>query len=80
MKFLNIKLDKSAKTLMKSGIKFSFFILIISSVILAFYDLLYPQPDLFYIGLSVFRMGITYIAFFIACGFTFTKIKEEFDS
>ena len=74
--FQNI--DSSIKVLMKKGSYFCLFILWISSVLLATYELFYNSPDLYYIGLSVFKLGIIFYVTFLCCGFAFNKIKEDF--
>lgn len=70
-------LDKSIKGLMLKGFKFCTLIFLISASILFTYELFYNSPDLYYIGLSIFKMGITFIAGFIVCGFAFNEIKNE---
>lgn len=70
-------IDKSIKNLMLHGVEFSIFVCLISSSILFTYELFYNLPDLYYIGLSIFKMGITFISGFLACGFAFNEIKQQ---
>lgn len=74
-KILNI--DKSIMHLVKHGSLFSLNILFIATVILFVYECFYSSPTLFSVGILVFKIGITYLSMFIACGFVFNEIKKE---
>ena len=50
-------LDKITYKIMKNGLKFSFFICIISAFILFTYNLTLISPNLYYIGILLFRLG-----------------------
>jgi len=73
--FSNI--DKSIKKLMIKGIKFSLLVCLISSFILFTYEIFYNSPDLYYIGISVFKTGTIFASAFLGCGFAFNEIKKE---
>ena len=63
--------------LMKSGIRYSSYISIISILILLTYDFIYTVPIVYYIGISLFRTSLFFMVGFIICGFAFNKIKRE---
>lgn len=71
------KMDQSITTLMKSGIRFSFGISIISILILLTYDFLYSIPAIYYVGISLFRTSLFFMVGFIICAFAFQKIMKE---
>ena len=70
-------LDKTATKIMKTGIKYCFFISIISSFILLFYNFFNTSPIVFYIGLSIFKLSLTFTVEFIICAFSIDFIKRE---
>ena len=70
-------MDAKVVTIIKSGIKFSFGISIIASLILLTYELLYTTPITYYIGISLFKASLFFISFFIICGCSFSKIKLD---
>ncbi len=55
-------MDKSILSLMKSGIRFSFFISIMSGLILLTYDFVYTAPTVYYIGISLFKASLFFMA------------------
>ncbi len=71
------KMDHSITELMKSGIKFSFGISIVSILILLTYDFLYSIPTIYYVGISLFRTSLFFMVGFIICAFAFQKIMKE---
>lgn len=71
------KIDNSIIQLVKSGIKFSFYITIIASIVLLTYDYIFSLPIVYYIGLGLFKASLYFIAFFIICGLAFHKIKFD---
>ncbi len=70
-------LDNTIINLMKSGIKFSFLLIILASIILLTYDLLFTYPTIYYIGFSLFKTSLFFMAGFVIFGFAFNKIKTE---
>lgn len=70
-------LDNKIKILMKNGFMFSFILIILSCIILFTYSNLYNQPDLYYIGLSLFKTSIFFIVDFTICGLAFNRIKSD---
>lgn len=71
------KMDNSILNLVKSGIRFSSFISILSILILLTYDFVYTSPSIYYIGISLFRSSLFFMVGFVICGFAFSKIKKE---
>lgn len=74
------EMDNSILALMKSGIRFSFFISIISILILLTYDFVYTVPFVYYIGFSLFRTSLFFMVGFIICAFAFSRIQKEIKS
>lgn len=69
-------LEEKIKTIMKYGFKFSFAVCILSILILLTYQF-YSYPDLYYIGLSVFRLSLFFAIEFIICGLAMDTIKKQ---
>ncbi len=69
-------METKVKKIMKYGINFSLFICIISIGILLTYEF-YKNPDLYYIGLSVFKLGLFFIVEFIICALAIDTIKQQ---
>ncbi len=73
----NLKnVDKKIIKVMKNGIKISFIICIIASFILSVYNI-NNNPSIYYIGISIFKSGLFYIATIIMCGIAFNKIGTD---
>ncbi len=77
IKNLLVNMDNSIKYIVRKGAIFAFNIIYIATTILFVYEAFYPNPFVYDIGILVFRMGVTYMAAFLACGFAFSKIKQE---
>ena len=72
---LNIKIKK----LMKFGFAISLILALVSSLLLYTYNVIYNSPILYYIGLNIFKLGITYFVTFFCFSFAFEKILEDFN-
>lgn len=70
-------MDVTIKSLIQKGSYFCLGVLFFSSILLFTYESFYNSPDLYYIGLSVFQLGITFFAAFLCCGFVFNEILQE---
>lgn len=70
-------LDNTIINLMKSGIKFSFLLIIFASIILLTYDFLFTYPIIYYAGFSLFKTSLFFMVGFVIFGFAFNKIKSE---
>ncbi len=69
-------MEEKTKRILKYGIYFSGFVCTISVFILLTYHL-NPSPDLYYIGLEVFKLGLFFIVEFIICAFAIDTIKKQ---
>ena len=70
-------LDIKIKKIMNKGLVFSFFLCIISVIVLFTYQFLYKSPDLYYIGISLFKSSLMFGCVFIMCAIGFDTIKNE---
>lgn len=71
------KMDRSIISLMKSGIKFSFAIILIATLTLLTYDFIYASPMVYDIGISLFKTALFFMVGFIICAFAFQKILGD---
>ena len=70
-------MDDKIKKIMKYGTLFSFILSIISCLVLIIYNLNYPSPLLYKIGIYIFKNSVLLISSFIGIGILFDKIKKE---
>lgn len=70
-------IDKKIITIMKKGCLACLGIMLIACLLLSYYHLLYQAPDLYYIGLAVFKLATIFLSFFIICGFAFNEIQKQ---
>ena len=70
-------LDKKVVKIMDFGFIFSFILSIISAIILITYNHFYSLPNLFYIGISLFKTSSIFACMFFICGIGFDTIKKE---
>ncbi len=70
-------LENIIKNTMKYGFSFSFFLCIIATCILFIYETFFSFPDLYYIGLSLFKTSLYFAISFIICGFSIDRIKNS---
>ena len=70
-------LDKKVKKIMHKGFIFSFILCIISGLSLFTYYMFYNLPDLFYIGISLFRTSLMFTCAFFMFAIGFDTIKKE---
>ena len=71
------KFESLTKKIIKYGFIFSFILSITSSIILFTYINFYSTPELYYIGLSLFKTSLTFAVEFIICGFAIDTIKKQ---
>ena len=69
-------MEEKTKKILKYGIIFSVFVCAISMFILLTYQY-NTNPDLYYIGLSVFQLGLYFIVEFIICAIAVDTIKKQ---
>ena len=80
VKFIKEKIDNLEdliKKIMKYGFYFSFFISLLSCLILFTYEMFYAMPVLYYIGLSLFKTSLTFAISFFICGLAVDTIKKQ---
>lgn len=69
--------DKKIKIIMINGLYFSLFTAIVASIILIYYIYFSPSSFVYYIGIGIMKLGITYAATFIASAIAMDKIKKD---
>lgn len=69
-------MDEKIKQILKCGIIFSYFVCLIAIFILLIYQF-NELPDLFYIGLSTFKLGLFFIVEFIISAIAIDTIKKQ---
>lgn len=77
MIFFNLKsINTSILKALFIGLKVSFVLLLISTFLLSLYHTIH-NFDLFYIGISLFRTSLFYIAFLFICSIGIDTIKKQ---
>ena len=69
-------LEDIIKKIMKNGIKFSFIVSIIATLILLTYEFS-GNIFLYYIGLSIFQVSLFWAVEFVICGIAVDTIKKQ---
>ena len=69
--------DKITFKILKYGLNFCFIICIISVSILLTYDLFFPSLFMYYIGIGLFKLSLTFGIEFIICSFVVDGIKKQ---
>lgn len=69
-------MEEKTKNVFKYGMLFSLFVCIISLLILLTYHF-FTNPDLYYIGLSVFRLSLFLIVEFVICALAVDTIRQQ---
>lgn len=70
------QMDQKIKKIMHYGFLFSFVVCLISLGILYTYSVNF-SPELYYIGLSVFRLSLFFAVEFIVCALATDTIKNQ---
>ena len=70
-------INKDILKIMKYGLKFSFLICIVATVILCTYLFFYHSSFVFLLGFYTFKIGLTIAAQFIICGMAVDAIKSR---
>ena len=68
--------EKITNSILKTGLRFCSFVCLISLSILSTY-IISKSPNLYYIGLLLFRISIIFSIEFIICGFVVDGIKNN---
>lgn len=63
--------------IMKKGIHFCFILCIFSVIVLFCYKHIISSPNIYYIGLALFKLSIYFMIDFIVCGFVVDNIKKQ---
>ncbi|MCI8482561.1 MAG: hypothetical protein HFJ27_05920 [Clostridia bacterium] len=69
-------MEEKIKKIMKHGFIFSFLVCMLGIGLLLAYDL-NANLDLYYIGLSVFRLSLFFSVEFLICGIAIDTIKKQ---
>lgn len=69
-------MDSKIKKILKYGFRFSFLVSVFA-VVLLFFDNVLNYPDLYYISILVFRLGLFFLVEFIVCAIAVDTIKRQ---
>ena len=77
--FINTYKSLDSKTLkiLRNGLKFSFIICLLSIFILLTYIFFFTFPTLYYIGLLMFQLSLSFAIEFIICAIVVDSIKNN---
>ncbi len=77
--FINTYKNLDGKTLkiLRNGLKFSFIICLLSIFILLTYIFFFTFPTLYYIGLLMFQLSLSFAIEFIICAIVVDSIKKN---
>lgn len=77
--FINTYKNLEGKTIkiLKNGLKFSFIICLLSILILLTYIFFFTYPTLYYIGLLMFQLSLSFAIEFIICAVVVDSIKKN---
>ena len=70
-------MDLNIKKITKNGFRFALSVCLISMCILLVYDYIYSAPNLYYIGLSLFKTSLYFAIEFVICAFAFDTLKGQ---
>ena len=70
-------LEKITYKIMKNGISFCFGLCTISILMLLTYNHIFYSPNVYYIGLALFKLSAYLIVEFIVCGLIVDNIKKQ---
>ena len=74
----NLKeIDKNMIVLINKGIFFSLLVCIASIIILFLYNTYFHIPDLYNVGLLLFKNGLMFAVASLVCGFAIDIIKKQ---
>ena len=73
----NLNVDSKVKLIIKSGIKFSFVLILISTLVFSIYITTNKDFELYNIGAALLKSGNMFIVFFIIFGICFNQILKE---
>ena len=70
-------LDKKIILVLKNGLKFCFFLCLLSTLILVIYKMTFISPFLYYIGITMFRLSTIFGVQFVICAFVMDRISKQ---
>ena len=77
IKYLTKKItniDPSIKIILRNGLILCICILITATILLSTYIFFYNSPNLYYVGILLFKTGIMYSCMFLGCSIAFDEI------
>ena len=69
-------IDNSIKRVLYNGLKFCLAFMLVATFILSLYSSVH-NLTLFYLGISLFKSSLFFIAFFIICAISIDKITRD---
>ena len=69
--------DSITTKILKNGLKFCLGICSIAVIILLTYIMLFPLPEIYYIGLALIKVGLIFGIEFVICSFVVDGIKKQ---
>ncbi len=69
--------DKKTSKIMRYGLQFCFVLCIVSVFILFTYNVTFHSPFMYYIGISLFKLSLTFAIEFVVCGLVVDGIKKQ---
>ncbi|MBR3153210.1 MAG: hypothetical protein IKF52_06425 [Clostridia bacterium] len=71
------KVDKKILNIINIGLHIGFIISLMGTILLAIHYKLYISPNLYYIGIGIFKIGLWTAVSFIVCGIGLWCVKER---
>lgn len=71
--------DKKIKDILIKGLYFSLGIAILAAIVLLYYILFSHNIFIYYIGIEVMHLAVSFASSFIACSIVMDKIKKDFE-
>ncbi len=69
-------IDNSILKVLYNGLKFCLTLALLATFILSIYHTVH-NPDIFYIGISLFKSTLFFIVFFVICAIAIDTIKKD---
>ncbi len=70
-------LDKKIKEILVKGLKFSLFISVLGCLLLIYYISFHSSIFLYYIGIKIIWLSVSFLVSFLTCALTMDRIKKE---
>lgn len=72
-------LDVKIKNIMIKGLNFSLLVSLIGTLFLLYYISFKSSNLIYYIGINIISLSISFVASFLACALAMDRIKKDFD-